>query len=382
MKKIKVVFLLLLVAFVATGCNKGMQSNIDDLQNEPAGDSEPKPVVWKEGTTKAYVPKKGGVWYPRMLLLKNGDILCSFDTNEDGGRTKVKIIRSQDGGVTWSEPIVAAERANGDCANGQMIQLENGDIWIAYRVVNNADGNLYTSLEMSTSTDGVNFSVNKDALIAKESSKGSGGVWEPHLGFIGDKIVVMYANDNVSSSSSQQNLIMKVWEDSGWVQEIIVSDGVKANSRDGMPVFDRLKDGRYIVVFEATDLPGYPFVLKYKISDDGFDWSGERLFMYKPIKAGRKIGAPFVIVRDDGIVLVAFQTDEDTVGVGDAFSYMKVLTFDPETKETSNKTSLVTVNSDSNANWNCMLDMGDKGVLAASSVNGSMGSSIMIKRGQ
>ena len=85
---------------------------------------------------------------------------------------------------------------------------------------------------------------------------------------------------------------MKTWNGGGWGNRITVSDGVAAGSRDGMPVITRMNDGRYITVFEASDVASHPFVIKYKISPDGFNWSVPRQTMYVPSgngKSGRSV---------------------------------------------------------------------------------------------
>lgn len=168
---------------------------------------------WVSGdSVKAFTPSSGGVWYPRLLKLNNGDWLLSFDTNEGGGYAKVKVMRSTDGGRTWGSKVTVAQDSAGDCANGQMLQLKNGDIWLAYRVVINSGGNYYSYLRVKVSTNnGATWSDLPNGQIAAEVCNSYRGVWEPHLGYIGNTIAVMYANDgpSVTSRFDQQNIYMK-----------------------------------------------------------------------------------------------------------------------------------------------------------------------------
>ncbi|MDR3174392.1 MAG: glycoside hydrolase, partial [Treponema sp.] len=234
----------------------------------------------------AYRASRGGVWYPRMITLANGEWVCGFDTNEDGGNSVIKVIVSNDLGVSWSPGIVAARRPGADLANAQLVQRGDGELWLAYRMVEHHDGRYTTSLRISRSHDnGRTWEELPNGEIARETSDQFKGVWEPHMGYMGDSFVCMYANDNftVIDHGGQQSLFMKTWTGKGWSDPIVVSDGRESNGRDGMPVWSRMKDGRYIAVFETSDENArYPFVVKYKISPDGFNWDVPRHTLYTP----------------------------------------------------------------------------------------------------
>jgi hypothetical protein len=120
----------------------------------------------------------------------------------------------------------------------------------------------------------------------------------------------MYCDDSdrVDVTGSSQNILAKKWENGKWSQQIIVS--APGDSRDGMPVWTRLKDGRYIVVFESTDTQPSLFGLKYKLSPDGRDWTGERSILDTP-NPGRVNNAPFITQLGDGRLLCTFQSDND-----------------------------------------------------------------------
>lgn len=328
---------------------------------------------WVSGdSVKAFTPSSGGVWYPRLLKLNNGDWLLSFDTNEGGGYAKVKVMRSTDGGRTWGSKVTVAQDSAGDCANGQMLQLKNGDIWLAYRVVINSGGNYYSYLRVKVSTNnGATWSDLPNGQIAAEVCNSYRGVWEPHLGYIGNTIAVMYANDgpSVTSRFDQQNIYMKTWTGNGWSSPILVCDGVAANSREGMPVWCQMSNGSYIVVFESTDKPGYPFVIKYKISPDGYNWSGPRYELYTPSQTGRKAGAPFVVRRGDNKLMVSFQTDEDTKNAGDSYSVFKAVLGNSDATGWSYPFTVWPVDDNSNSNWNALMAVDNNQVVAATSTN-------------
>lgn len=281
-------------------------------------------LYWEQEIIVVYEPEKGGVWYPRLYALQNGDLLCAFDTNEDGGRAEIKLLRSHDGGLTWGEKAEGSGFPELDCANPAFIQLPDGALWLAYRANVQKGDDYYSSIRCNVSYDnGETWEFH--SMVAEEL--GIGGVYEPHFGMIGDKVAVFYANDsrNAVNEHMEQNIEFKLWQDDGWSEKHIASDGRETHSRDGMPVWDRMADGGYALVIEATNVAGHPFVIQMKTSPDGLDWQAENRNIYIPYMEGKKAGAPYVATLPDGRLAVAFQTDDEAAQTGDHASYMQVM---------------------------------------------------------
>lgn len=327
-------------------------------------------LAWPTNTATVFTPADGGVWYPRLLKLSNNDILASFDTNVGGGKTRIMISRSTDGGHSWSPAAQAAADPSGDVGNGQMLQLPNGDIWLSYRLVVQSGSTYTTSLRTSKSTDGGNtWSVLANGQIGSTTANSFKGLWEPHLQLLGNTIAVYYADDGpvAAGTTGLQKLIMKTWTGNGWSAETVVSDGVAAGSRDGMPVITQMADGRYILVFEATDVAGHPFVIKYKISSDGYNWNVPRQTMYVPSKPGKKAGAPFIVKLGDGRLLASFQTDNDSTNTGDAYSSMYTMISSDHGATWQYRSNIFPVSDSTSSNWNALLPVDSTHVLAATS---------------
>lgn len=330
-------------------------------------------IVWSPDIQTVYQPSSGGVWYPRMLKVDADNWLISFDTNEGGGNTRVAVVRTEDGGRTWSAPITVVNDGDGNAANGQMLLLPTGDIWLAYRKVVDSGGLVHTSLRVKRSTDGGETwnELPEGSIIAEETATGFKGVWEPHLELIGGEIVVLYADDGPDAvgATSYQNLYMKRWTGSGWGERIMVSDGAAAGSRDGMPVITRMADGRYMTIFEASDVAGHPFVIKFKISEDGFDWDAPRQHLYTPIGGGKKAGAPFVVTLSDGRLVASFQTDENSSNTGDPYTSMHTMVADADAQNWGHKAHTFQVPSTNAANWNSLMVVDSDHIVAATSAN-------------
>jgi hypothetical protein len=81
-----------------------------------------------------------------------------------------------------------------------------------------------------------------------------------------------------------------------------------------MPALVQMGKGRLLMVFEASDLKPYRFVIRaVRSRDSGKHWSDARELIYKPENAepGRwAAGAPSVAMLPDGRLLVSFQSDE------------------------------------------------------------------------
>jgi hypothetical protein len=340
---------------IANGTSIGTEVAIADEDNQMK-----QGIVWEEDEIVVYKPQGGGVWYPRMYQLKDGTILCGFDTNEDGGRAVIKIVSSKDGGLTWSPAIRATDYPEYDCANANFIELDNGDIWLSYRANVMEGEEYYSSIRVNVSKDG-GKTWEPHSLVAEE--KGAGGVYEPQFGYIGNSIAVFYANDslNVVNTGRQQNIEFKVWEGEGWGEKLIASDGTKTFSRDGMPVWCQLEDGSYAMVIESTTLaPSYEFIIQMKTSPDGMDWSNDLVNIYKPGKMKKKAGAPYIVKLSNGKVAVSFQTDEDSSQTGDAYSKMKVM-ISTDASATEFLTPSVPFDTPEGycSNWNGLLSVGD-----------------------
>jgi hypothetical protein len=318
----------------------------------------------------AYRASGGRVWYPRMITLVNGEWICGFDTNEDGGNGVIKVIISNDQGVSWPSGVIAAARPGADLANAQLVQRRDGELWLAYRAVERRDGRYITSLLVSRSdNNGRSWEVLPGGEIARENSDQFKGVWEPHMGYMEDSLVCMYADDNytVIDHGGQQTLFMKTWTGNGWSDPVVVSDGRESNGRDGMPVWSRMKDGRYIVVFETSDENAhYPFVVKYKISPDGFNWNVPRHTLYTPGRNMKQGGAPYVITLADGRLAASLQSDESKARYGVEVCDDKIFIADPKAGRWEYLCDPFPTNEITHAVWNSLMPLCRTAVLSPS----------------
>lgn len=369
MKK-KILLIICVVLLIAAGCAFSIFYFTGDSVPAITGDSR---LVWEPEATVVFKPSNAayGAYYPRMVVLKNGDWLVAYDTNDGSVNTRCQVSRSKNRGKTWSV-LSTASFGTGDAANAQMLQLKNGDILLAYRLV---DGDIKT-LKVSKSSD-KGATWEEWSTVAEAEMDNFRGVWEPHMGFLPDgNIAVMYASE-VYQPNFPQVIEMKLSKDSGktWGEPIRVSENVL--SRDGMPVWTVTEDKKVLAVFEATDDPtgAKPFIIRYKISKDGYDWSDQRRLLYSPQnQVDSRAAAPYVTALSNGVLVSSCQVDKNPGG-----SDMHIL-WSLDGGETWNlqKAAFETSGDD---NWNGLYSLKNGKIAALTSTNSDGTSHIEIKVG-
>ncbi|RKP52922.1 hypothetical protein D7Z26_14305 [Cohnella endophytica] len=234
-------------------------------------------------------PGKFGSQYGRMVLLRDGSwltVYTIYDNNgytyEASGGNKLEFAISHDKGNSW-ERLSELGHPSRDLDNGQLIELDNGDLLLSCRSVRWHES---YQLHVYKSTDGGRtwaFWSTIDEMNGSPGSLGNPdkGVYEPHFYRLDDgRLSVMYANEKhvIEPPYYSQIISQKISEDDGrtWGEEIWVAwDPTSPHLRPGMSVWTRLQDGRYIVVFEVVHLVMYQCVsaaIFYKISNDGIHW--------------------------------------------------------------------------------------------------------------
>ncbi|MBZ4191034.1 family 43 glycosylhydrolase [Niabella beijingensis] len=253
-----------------------------------------------------------GAQYPRLLKLANGNWLAAYTVlrnkgyrQESGGGLELEVAESRDNGRTWKSVSWITDPGR-DLDNAQMIQLPDGSVLLAGRSVRWQES--YRLPVYKSSDDGRNWQ-RLSIIDANEGAPGTlgkpdKGIYEPHFYFLKDgRLAVMYANEKhvTESPSYSQTIAQKVSEDSGktWGKEIWVAHTPgHPKSRPGMPVVDRMQNGKYIAVYEVCGPEDCG--IYYKTSADGLHWA-EGL----GTKAPEQKAAPYVLSLADGNLLLS-----------------------------------------------------------------------------
>lgn len=278
---------------------------------EQAQPTQPSAIRWETTVTVCAPPGSYGASYGRILQLDKDEWLaaCTVSPNRgyrsdpEGGLT-LAVFRSKDRGRHWKQIAQIADPGR-DLDNAAFARLPDGSILLACRSVRWQES---YRLPVYRSRDGGATWKQISVIDSNEGSPGSlghpdKGVYEPHFCFLPHgQLAVMYANEkHVTDTDSYSQIVSeKVSPDNGktWGKEIWVAyrPGDHA-SRPGMPVWTRMKDGRYMVVFEVCGPEGCN--VYYKTSDNGTGWAtglGTRI--------PGQTGAPYVLALKDGRLLV------------------------------------------------------------------------------
>jgi len=328
--------------------------------------------------------------YPRIYRLSdywNNTWLLGGNI-EDG---KIYVQRSSDEGLNWGSPIPITFYPNHICSNVNFFELQNHNIISSYRAIgnlssDNPDIKYNRKLCSSISYDGgktwENFGIIIDNFeLAEKLGKTKEqayeacfnefkiGFFEPFVENINGNITVFYADDftvminkSISNKTEDnyraQNIYAQILDinKKKWSSERrIVMDGTikrkptgseikKRISRDGMPTINKMKNGKFVIVYEGTyrdrryplltgdhldEYHSFEILLSY--SDDGIFWSNP-VEVYTSHYNLSKASAPYVVSTDNNQLIISFQTDEDSLPNGyrgDMNSIMKVMISKP-----------------------------------------------------
>lgn len=265
-----------------------------------------------------------GSQYGRMIKLKNGNWLAAYTVSRNRGYQKdprggyaIEIAESKDEGKHWA-PISLVSEPGRDVDNAAFIQLPDESILLGTRAVRWQEA---YGLPVYRSRDN-GYSWEKTSIIDENEGRPGElghpdkGIYEPHFYFLNDgRLAVMYANEkHVTDSPSYSQIISeKISDDMGktWGEEIWVAytPGHPA-SRPGMPVWTRMKNGKYIVVYEVCGPEDCN--IYYKISSDGIHW---------PVGLGTPVpgqtGAPYILSLDDGTLVLT--SNRGNISISDDF---------------------------------------------------------------
>ena len=276
-------------------------------------------------------------------------------------------------------------------SNVNFFELQNHDIISSYRAIgnlssDNPDIKYNRKLCSSISYDGgktwENFGIIIDNFeLARKLGKTKKdayeacfnefkiGFFEPFVEDINGDITVFYADDftvmvnkSIGNKTEEnyraQNIYAQILDlnKKKWSSERrIVMDGTKKRkptgskikkriSRDGMPTINKMKNGKFVLVFEGTyrdrryplltgehldEYHSFEILLSY--SNDGIVWSNP-VEVYTSHYNLSKASAPYVVSTDNNQLIISFQTDEDSLPNGfrgDIYSIMKVMISKP-----------------------------------------------------
>lgn len=280
-------------------------------------------VSWDQSTLRRLYD--GPASYPRMIRLRGGALLCSFES-----RGASLVIRSEDDGATWSAPVTAAAREGEvGAAVPSLLELHDGTVLLAYNPRpprDNEDPTRRFGIRVKASDDG-GRSWSDRATVFRAGFEWGRGIWEPAMVQLpGGEIQLFAANEWPYARNDDQEISRFRSSDGGWSWSAPETVGYRAGHRDGMPVPVVLRDGRGLAVAIEDDgvvagpfkpaillLPADGAALASPIAGDSpARWIAVGDTAELPV--GAYAGAPYLVQLPSGETLLSFQSNAGRSG--------------------------------------------------------------------
>ncbi|MBQ2862663.1 MAG: exo-alpha-sialidase, partial [Clostridia bacterium] len=217
------------------------------------------------------VTSVSGIPYTRMTKLQDGRLMMVY-----GQSNQIVALYSSDNGLTWGGRVDVTNSIDQDDRDGKKLllanavpyQLADGTILVAYRAneaVNRSNGDdsvkvtgkYHSSIRIMGSTDNgktwQRHSIVWD-LYEENIQKWytSFGLWEPHLGMLNGELACFFA---IGKSVYEYDHIINsteifVYRNNEWVRAEYTSDETPGAIKNGMPVWQELSEGGYVMTVE------------------------------------------------------------------------------------------------------------------------------------
>lgn len=270
-----------------------------------------------------------GVLYARTLQLEDGSILATWENySPEPPIVYFPIYKSTDYGQTWFEISKVTDQVLGIGLRYQPTLYVLPKKWAGFK-----KGTIFLSgsaIPTDLSTTQLELYASRDQGYTWEfvSHIAAGGVaipnngetpvWEPFLVLYKDELICFYSDQR--DPLHGQKMVHQTTKDGkkwGPVVNDIRYDVYTA--RPGMPIVAQLKDGNWIMVYEYGGGPvdgkqtGYSFPVHYRVSDDPRTFDSKPGLPIVTNDTARVVpnGSPYVVVTDDGRVIVSSGSQED-----------------------------------------------------------------------
>lgn len=331
-------------------------------------------IVWD--TTTLRLVAAGG--YARMIELKNGELITVYAASN--GNTE--IMRSFDGGNTWSAPIVVAQR-KGDVRMDapDILLLKNGNLMVCYNPrpsSRNRDSTKHFAISIALSDDGGN-TWKDDRLLYEAGTVFKDGCWEPSLLQLpSGELQLFFSNEGIYTTSDEQNISLLRSFDGGktWTTtpEII---SFRKGSRDGMPVPLYLPEKKELLFsIEDNGFSNFkPYIIRSTLKNN---WHGtvdaastnRGYALQDSLPAQVYAGAPYLRRLSNGNTVLSYQSTQFRPGPHDVrHAEMVVAIGNAEGRQFTNASVPFIIPQNATALWNSIAVLKDDTIVALTSTN-------------
>lgn len=315
--------------------------------------------------------------YPRMVELKNGDLLCVFEHNGN-----IEIIKSPDKGLNWSTAIiVTSARDKINVANPGVLETENGEIITAYNLRprpkkdGTYDHDKQFSICVRRSAD-KGRSWDNEQVLYKAGADFKNGCWEPAmLQLPSGEIQLFFANEKIYTNTDEHNISMLKSLDNGltWTKEPQIVSFARG-FRDGMPVpiYDKFKNAVLLAIEDNSAGSEFnPSVIKLQQTQQPTFINASSTYrirlLQNEISKDVYAGAPYIRQLNNGVVVLSVQSTLNRK------KDWRLSTMDVAVGQNLNTLKLTNrpfnIPSEKSALWNSLCITKDNSIIALTSTN-------------
>lgn len=263
------------------------------------------PIQWQSQTLRLI---QSGGNYARVARVDAREVACIYERNG------IRLKRSHDDGQTWGDELKVADVVGYHAANPELLVLPNGDWLCSFNGRPRRDTGLPFTIELCRSAD-AGATWNAPIAVFRAGTTGDVGCWEPRAINAPDGSVQLYfANEALYSMSNEQQITLMISRDNGHNWGAPQTASVRAHSRDGMPVPLVLQNGKIVMAIEDNGLNGNfkPVIIAPQLDQfvDGASsnrWSA----LQTPLDVAVYAGAPYLCQMADGTTVLSSQLAPD-----------------------------------------------------------------------
>jgi len=239
-----------------------------------------------------------------VIQLNNGDILCAFATDEDDSIFKydIKTVKSTDGGSSWGSKTIVYAAAGKINIWPSIIKTSDGDLLCAFST--DEDGSV-TNIKMVRSLDGGSSWSNKVTIYPGTASFAAN---TPYLFELPSKKILCAFS---TSEDTYPYYAIKQVEssDHGWTWSNTIVLLTSPSASYQRPIITYNHQLSSLLCFFGTSEAGNFDIKVIESSDFGSSWGSTKTIVYASATTDTNPGA---ILKTDDKILCAFATVEDT----------------------------------------------------------------------
>ncbi|RYF78002.1 MAG: exo-alpha-sialidase [Cytophagaceae bacterium] len=228
-------------------------------------------LAWDYSTLRKIAPLPGQAagycGYARLIQRADNTLLCVYEASGS-----VEVVRSTDGGTTWSgRVVVAAKEPDVSMAVPEIVELADHSLLVSYnpRPGRNATSKRFGIRTAKSYDGGATWTDNR--LVYEAGTSFDNGCWEPvALQLPSGEVQLYFSDEGVDTNSNEQNISLMRSVDGGltWAAKPeIVS--FRAGKRDGMPVPILLNGTEIAFSIEDNFQTTFkPYIIRNKTTDN------------------------------------------------------------------------------------------------------------------